>query len=85
MVECEYPEAQEFETNGFSFNRYMVECEYLFIISYAISGSVLIDTWWNVNAAGLFHCLRCFLRFNRYMVECECSFAISFMRAFMPF
>ena len=32
-----------------SFNRYMVECEYITALRLLKSISVLIDTWWNVN------------------------------------
>ena len=32
-----------------SFNRYMVECEYLMLFALMILIKVLIDTWWNVN------------------------------------
>ena len=31
------------------FNRYMVECEFLWSCRYNQRISVLIDTWWNVN------------------------------------
>ena len=32
-----------------SFNRYMVECEYVVIKTSDKRSPVLIDTWWNVN------------------------------------
>ena len=32
-----------------SFNRYMVECEFVCAIASQTSFCVLIDTWWNVN------------------------------------
>ncbi len=32
-----------------SFNRYMVECEYIGFTFEKITTKVLIDTWWNVN------------------------------------
>ena len=35
---------------GIRFNRYMVECEYACGYSHSRIKSVLIDTWWNVNA-----------------------------------
>ena len=60
-------------TSGYlrrGFNRYMVECEFVYIKLDCIDICVLIDTWWNVN----FHRVRKLLtqlRFNRYMVECE--------------
>ena len=39
------------ERTGLSkgFNRYMVECEFFFIMNENAIKSVLIDTWWNVN------------------------------------
>ena len=35
------------------FNRYMVECEYLIGGNLMGAGTVLIDTWWNVNENGI--------------------------------
>ena len=32
-----------------SFNRYMVECEFRFLLDVTFRNQVLIDTWWNVN------------------------------------
>ena len=32
-----------------SFNRYMVECEYISGLCFLERICVLIDTWWNVN------------------------------------
>ena len=32
-----------------SFNRYMVECEFCFLMNEKHIARVLIDTWWNVN------------------------------------
>ena len=49
MVECEYGRERESNMQDYSFNRYMVECEYLETIEMKISFPVLIDTWWNVN------------------------------------
>ena len=49
----------------------MVECEWVSLIWYNGSMSVLIDTWWNVNYVGQVEVFMRFLRFNRYMVECE--------------
>ncbi len=39
-------------TSGYlrrGFNRYMVECEFVYIKLDCIDICVLIDTWWNVN------------------------------------
>ena len=52
------------------FNRYMVECESDSAFSVSVSISVLIDTWWNVNAFSTNE-INSFASFNRYMVECE--------------
>ena len=40
------------------FNRYMVECEQKICLSTPTTTRVLIDTWWNVNAALLLSSLR---------------------------
>ena len=54
MVECELNSGTDTTTKSYSFNRYMVECEF---VTHAVSSIrlyiVLIDTWWNVNAGGL--------------------------------
>ncbi len=34
-----------------SFNRYMVECEFVEFTNITRSRYVLIDTWWNVNSS----------------------------------
>ena len=36
-----------------------------------LNGSVLIDTWWNVNDSSTQDTKNSGGRFNRYMVECE--------------
>ena len=54
-----------------SFNRYMVECEYVKYGSRAYRYLVLIDTWWNVNIKFVTAPAAAESRFNRYMVECE--------------
>ena len=54
MVECEYDRDPESHSGGCSFNRYMVECEYILKLESKRIITVLIDTWWNVNAS-----LRC--------------------------
>ena len=57
--------------DGQSFNRYMVECEYVIIDEMEFADGVLIDTWWNVNLLDLRTLPEAEIRFNRYMVECE--------------
>ena len=53
-----------------SFNRYMVECEFIGLPVNFSGKMVLIDTWWNVNKkATKAQLLE--ISFNRYMVECE--------------
>ena len=42
-------ELEWFVDTVISFNRYMVECECVSLISAGNSSCVLIDTWWNVN------------------------------------
>ena len=37
----------------FRFNRYMVECEFLYCLLACHHCVVLIDTWWNVNTVNL--------------------------------
>ena len=49
MVECEYDRDPESHSGGCSFNRYMVECEYILKLESKRIITVLIDTWWNVN------------------------------------
>ena len=49
MVECEFNSGTDTTTKSYSFNRYMVECEYFFIAFIVAEKAVLIDTWWNVN------------------------------------
>ena len=49
MVECEYDRDPESHSGGCSFNRYMVECEFVQSIAIGCKAHVLIDTWWNVN------------------------------------
>ena len=47
-------------TSGYlrrGFNRYMVECEFVYIKLDCIDICVLIDTWWNVNLILPFLCL----------------------------
>ena len=53
MVECEFNSLDTFSLNLFSFNRYMVECEYFFHHFRRRVNFVLIDTWWNVNLFGI--------------------------------
>ena len=48
----------------------MVECEYLIGGNLMGAGTVLIDTWWNVNYVS-FQLYLPRIGFNRYMVECE--------------
>ena len=50
MVECEYDEKMKESYHQGSFNRYMVECEWLGLYEVEDDPMVLIDTWWNVNA-----------------------------------
>ena len=50
MVECEFFLYLQFNCFDHGFNRYMVECESIKIVGIKLSGNVLIDTWWNVNA-----------------------------------
>ena len=38
-----------FAASAFGFNRYMVECESVFLTKKDETYKVLIDTWWNVN------------------------------------
>ena len=74
MVECELVLFILFWFCGYSFNRYMVECE-LYPRTFAIRRmKVLIDTWWNVNLDISIFEEKCNTRFNRYMVECEFQF-----------
>ena len=40
---------QGFAKQNYSFNRYMVECEYTYINGNLYNSLILIDTWWNVN------------------------------------
>ena len=54
-----------------SFNRYMVECEYDLCRKNREYVWVLIDTWWNVNYIQQSKILNPNKCFNRYMVECE--------------
>ena len=49
MVECELCLYQWELLYPQSFNRYMVECEYQFLLKSKHHYLVLIDTWWNVN------------------------------------
>ena len=49
MVECEYSITFIFDFTPSSFNRYMVECESVHLLTEAKAAGVLIDTWWNVN------------------------------------
>ena len=49
MVECELKKDIIFFNLLDSFNRYMVECEYLMSVVTTVIDAVLIDTWWNVN------------------------------------
>ena len=61
-------------TSGYlrrGFNRYMVECEFVYIKLDCIDICVLIDTWWNVNISVIARISLPKLSFNRYMVECE--------------
>ena len=51
MVECELNSGTDTTTKSYSFNRYMVECEFNFSGKMAQMSTVLIDTWWNVNVA----------------------------------
>ena len=53
------------------FNRYMVECEFIYGFSQTDDCKVLIDTWWNVNDKGYWVAQASWECFNRYMVECE--------------
>ena len=45
----------------YSFNRYMVECEYEYLIAHANIIKVLIDTWWNVNKVHIFYTIQVYL------------------------
>ena len=38
----------------YRFNRYMVECESVHLLTEAKAAGVLIDTWWNVNLYSAF-------------------------------
>ena len=58
------------------FNRYMVECEFFYILAFFRSSPVLIDTWWNVNSKIISIKLSIRFSFNRYMVECEYYYLI---------
>ena len=49
MVECELYIAHGAAQSSQGFNRYMVECEFVYIKLDCIDICVLIDTWWNVN------------------------------------
>ena len=49
MVECEFFPSSEYKPPLYCFNRYMVECESLYIPVNLFPRLVLIDTWWNVN------------------------------------
>ena len=49
MVECESWTPPLLLSNTNSFNRYMVECEFMNNDGVRIDWLVLIDTWWNVN------------------------------------
>ena len=71
MVECESRKHCFTLCDECSFNRYMVECEWLSTTSVCDKTMVLIDTWWNVNNCSLNVFLACVCSFNRYMVECE--------------
>ena len=54
-----------------SFNRYMVECEFINGLYRCLVNKVLIDTWWNVNEEFTNYLKEAGFSFNRYMVECE--------------
>ena len=71
MVECEYDRDPESHSGGCSFNRYMVECEYILKLESKRIITVLIDTWWNVNYIQTICEDVTSFGFNRYMVECE--------------
>ena len=49
MVECEFIPVTAVAPALYSFNRYMVECEYSCCVTLCSFLIVLIDTWWNVN------------------------------------
>ena len=70
MVECEYPTYRLIVFAKNRFNRYMVECESIRQSDVDRKGTVLIDTWWNVNLVSTTVQSQ-HSRFNRYMVECE--------------
>ena len=72
MVECKYVAYFIYDSRCSRFNRYMVECKYVLDRRYDTRGSVLIDTWWNVNKYDItIHAGH--NSFNRYMVECKSS------------
>ena len=71
MVECEYSSYERCSNENNSFNRYMVECEFLILHNFYNLKSVLIDTWWNVNDETGVFITALGASFNRYMVECE--------------
>ncbi len=71
MVECESISFPNGFGTGYSFNRYMVECESSTAMLNEFVDFVLIDTWWNVNQSFGEEQLKEAFRFNRYMVECE--------------
>ena len=68
-----------YHTDLTCFNRYMVECEFLFVVVVVLLASVLIDTWWNVNKSNIFLCFP-LDSFNRYMVECELNLLLTAYR-----
>ena len=62
-----------------SFNRYMVECEFVSDKKGLQVTIVLIDTWWNVNLFTVF-VVSPSPGFNRYMVECEFQYISYFIK-----
>ena len=50
MVECKFCCNVIKISAGWRFNKYMVECKSILLLSHFDSITVLIDTWWNVNS-----------------------------------